>query len=204
MDQIERYLKEQDKIIRQDREKTLIALGLTQKEYAPEDENGAGYRYPKYEYHNNEKRYYREVAITVTDEEYELILSKARQVEAIRQKEEENRQKERSKARTVKMWKPVFKKPQETWEAEQDKQEDTGKSRIAQYLRMVGWGMFIVLCIVGIIMLIASGSILFLLAAVFSGGVELLWFCALAAILDHLAELTSIARNGFKYVESGK
>lgn len=95
MNKVEQFIKEQNKIILEDREKTLIALGLTEKEYAPDDKDLISiWEYPKYDYVNDEKKYYREVAIKVTDEEYALILSKAKQVEEIMAKEKQNQQNE--------------------------------------------------------------------------------------------------------------
>ena len=117
MNKVEQYIEKQNKIILEDREKTLIALGLIEKEYAPENDNRESYRYPKYDYLNGEKRYYKEVAIKVTDEEYALILSKVKQVEEIKAKEEQERQRERNKVsnRVIKKWIPVFEKPKSEW-----------------------------------------------------------------------------------------
>ena len=71
MNKVEQYLEKQNKIILEDREKTLISLGLTDKEYSPD--NIESREFPKYNYINGEKKYYKEVAIQVTDEEYALF-----------------------------------------------------------------------------------------------------------------------------------
>ena len=105
MSKLGRYLQEQDRIIREDREKTLIALGLTEKEY------GDSRQHTQWDYINGEKRYYREIAIEVTDEEYALILSKTRQVEEIQQRDKEKRKAALHAPHVpIKKWIPVFAK----------------------------------------------------------------------------------------------
>ena len=205
MNKIEMYLEKQNKIILEDREKNLIELGLTEKEYSPDGKES--YKYPKYEYLNGEKKYYREVAIKVTDEEYVLLLSKAKQVEEIKTKEELERQKERNRAsyKVIKKWIPVFEKAKSEGASlnEEDK-EDNGKSKVATVLRVVAWIIGIVAVISGIATSCGTDSILPILSTLGIGAIEMLMFYALAAVLDYLAELTSIARNGYKYTEANK
>ncbi len=205
MNKIEQYIEKQDKIILEDREKTLIALGLIEKEYSPD--NRESWQYPKYDYVNGEKKYYKEVAIRATDEEYALILSKAKQVEDIRAREEQERQKERNKTShgTIKKWIPVFEKPKsELSSPSEEKKIDDGKSKIASILRTVAWIICILSFISGIVIAFGTESVLPVLLTFGAGAMEMLMFYALASILDYLAELTSIARNGFKYNETNK
>ena len=205
MNKVEQYIEKQNKIILEDREKTLIALGLTDKEYSPD--NRESWQYSKYDYVNGEKRYYKEVAIQVTDEEYALILSKAKQVEEIKAKEEQERQREQNKVsyRVIKKWIPVFEKPKSEWSSpSEEKKVDNGRSKIASILRTVAWVMGILAFISGIIIAFGTGNFLPVLITLGAGAMEMLLFYALAAILDYLAELTSIARNGFKYTETNK
>lgn len=206
-EKVKEYLNKQDKIITEDREKTLITLGLTEKEYAPNNENRESYRYPKYDYSNGERKYYREVAMTVTDEEYLLILEKAKQVKDIKAKEDIEKQKEKNKSshKTVKKWIPIFEKPKDEWASYGEKETaDMGVSKVASILRVVAWLMGILTIISGIAISFAAENILSFLIALIVGALEMLMFYALASILDYLAELTSIARNGFKYNESNK
>lgn len=205
MDKIEQYIERQNKIILEDRENTLIALGLTEKEYSPD--NRESWKYSKYDYVNGEKRYYREVAIQVTDEEYALILSKAKQVEEIKTKEEQERQKERSKVSysVVKKWIPVFEKTKSEWSSPNEEEKvDKGRSKIASILRTVAWIIGIIAVISGIIITFGTENFSPVLITFVAGAMEMLMFYALAAVLDYLAELTSIARNGFKYNETNK
>lgn len=205
MDKITAYLEKQDAIIAEDREKTLIALGLTEREYSPDGRESR--EYSLYDYYMGEKRYYREVAIPVSDDEYALIISKAEQVEYIEEKEKLERQREREgkKRRIIRKWIPVFEKPKDdSVFADEKEQVENGKSKIASILRGVAWitGFLFVVC--GII--VADGARAFspILIFICAGALEMLMFYALAAILDYLAELTAIVRNGFKYDESNK
>ncbi len=206
MDKIAQYIQKQDKIIREDREKTLIALGLTEKEYSPN--NKESWQYPKTEYVAGEKRFYREVAMAVTDEEYALILSKAKQVEQIRLKQEQAKEREQSRqsSRTAKKWVPVFKKPASEWDSPDKKEEvETGRSKIAAIARVVAWILLGTLSVlVGVFSAVGTVNPLLLLLSLGAAAVEMLLFYALASILDYLAELTAIARNGFKYTETNK
>ncbi|MBO5935654.1 MAG: hypothetical protein J6Q94_09240 [Clostridia bacterium] len=205
MNKVEQYIEKQNKIILENRKKTLIALDLTEKEYSPD--NRESWQYPKYDYVNGEKRYYKEVAIQVTDEEYTLILSKAKQVEEIEAKEEQERQKERNKTShsIIKKWIPVFEKPKSEWSSlSEDEKVDNGRSKIASILRVVAWIIGIVAVISGVVIAFGTESIFPVLITFGVGVMEILTFYALAAILDYLSELTSIARNGYKYTETNK
>lgn len=205
MNKIEQYIEKQNKIILEDREKTLIALGLTEKEYSPDDYKS--WKYPECDYVNGEKKYYRNVAIQVTDEEYALILSKAKQVEEIKAREEQERQKEQNKVsyRVIKKWIPVFEKPKSEWSSPSEEEKvDNGRSKIASILRTVAWIIGILAFISGIVIAFGTDNFLPVLITLGAGAMEMLMFYALAAVLDYLAELTSIARNGFKYTETNK
>lgn len=205
MNKIEQYIEKQNKIISEHREKTLIALGLTERVYSPD--NRESWQYPKFDYVKGEKKYYKEVAMEVTDEEYALILSKAKEVAEIKAKEEQEQQKERNKAsyRIIKKWIPVFEKPKSEWESPSDKEKiDDGRSNVASMLRMVAWILGILSAISGIVIAFETENILPVLIALGAGAIAMLMFYALASILDYLAELTSIARNGFKYNETSK
>ena len=204
MNKLEQYLAKQDKIINDDREKTLISLGLVEKEYAPD--NKENWKYTKYDYKDGEKRYYREVAIKVTDEEYALIMQKTKQVAEIRAKEEQERQKERSRAslNVVKQCMPVFRKPKSEWQTYgEEEKADNGRSGIATLLRIVAWTLFALACIGGIILALTE-DMTWALVVLLACPIELLLFLAFASVLDHLAELTAIARNGYKYSETPK
>ncbi len=202
MNKVEEYIEKQNRIILKDREKTLISLGLIDKEYSPD--NRERWAYSKYDYVDGEKRYYKEVPIKVTDEEYELIISKAKQVEEIKTKEEQERQKEQSKTsyRVTKKWMPVFEKQKN--EGESNEEEDDGKSRIASILRIVAWLIGILSVLLGIFLAVEMEIFLPVIIAFGAGAIEMLMFYAIAAVLEYLAELTAIARNGFKYNESSK
>ena len=200
MNKIEQYIEKQNKIILEDREKTLIALGLTEKEYSPNDYKS--WKYPECDYVNGEKKYYRNIAIQVTDEEYALILSKAKQVEEIETREEQKRQKEQKKVsyRVIKKWIPVFEKPSnEKSSPSEEKKVDNGKSKVARNIRITYY-ILLAIAFIGAIILDAS----ILPYVVIGGLVEGILVEGLASILDYLAELTSIARNGYKYTETNK
>jgi len=198
MDVIEEFLSKQDKIIAEDRAKILISLGLTEREYAPDNKESR--EYPKYAYKDGEKHYYRDVAIKVTDEQWEEIIKKAKAVEEIQMREECERQKKHTQAqgKPIKKWIPIFQKPKDEFSSEGE--EETGKSKIATKLRIVAWLLGIITVIGGFI----AGKFLLILISFAVCGLELLMFYALASILDYLAELTAIAKSGIKYTESNK
>lgn len=209
MSKVEEYIKKQNKVILEDREKTLIALGLTEKEYSPDYKED--FNHKKYDFINGERRYYRDVAIKVTDEEYELIISKAKQVEAIKAKEEEKLKDAQKKKHTkvikvVKKWIPIFEKPQSKLESlfETEEKVDKGRSTIALILRVVAWITGIVALFTGIYLSIELNNALVLAITSGASAMGILLLLALAEILDRLAELTSIERNGLRYTEDAE
>ena len=204
MNKVEQYIEKQNKIILEDREKTLISLGLVDKEYSPDDFKT--YKYPEFDYVNGEKKYYRNVAIHVTDEEYSLIISKSKQVEEIKRKEEQEREKERNKVsyKIIKKWVPVFEKPKnESLFGDDKEQVDTGKSKAAKNIRITYY-VLLALAFIGAIILDVTEETNILPYVAIGGIVESVLVEGLASILDYLAELTSIARNGYKYNETTK
>jgi len=201
MTTLEKYLAKQDKIIKEDRERTLISLGLFEKEYSPDQERS--WKYDKIDYRNGEKVYYREIPISVSDEEYSLILKKAAQVEAIKAKEEEARSKEATRhfRPLVKTWVPVFQR--------QNKKDDfnnheeatkAGRSPAASSIRIFKWIIIIGLILAGIIAMLfekfwilpVSGFTASLFATILEG---------FASLLDNQAEQLAILKSGFKYLE---
>ncbi len=161
----------------------------------------------KYDYVSGEKRYYKEVAMQVTDEEYALILSKAKEVAEIKAKQEQSNRKNEigPHNRIIKKWIPIFEKPKSEWDSTSEKEKtDNGRSKIASILRAVAWILGILSVISGIVIAFGTENFLPVLITLGAGAIEMLMFYALASILDYLAELTSIARNGFKYNETNK
>ena len=203
MTSLERYFKAQDKIIAEDKEKTLIALGIVEKEYAPDGKST--YLYSKYDYIDGEKRYYREIAANISDEEYAEVLRKKELVEAIQAKERQERERKyaNQRANLVKKWVPVFEKPKSEWDDPDKKDvQPTGKSKVAAILSGLAWISLILGAISGIILLFAepiTGGIV--IGSVF---VESIFLFALAEILNNLAEQTAIMRGGMIYKETNK
>jgi hypothetical protein len=207
MGTIEAYIAKQNKIIQEDRDRTLIRLGIVEKEYSPDGSKSR--KYDKIDYVGGEQKYYREVPIQVSDEEYALILEKAEQVEAIRRKEEIEKEREQARRRTsyalTKRWLPIFEKPKSEWASEEDKSKpETGKSKIATACRVFAWLSCICLVIFGIAIAVTIKSFNLFLLRFGIAGMTLLIQYAIAEILDCLVELTAIARNGFKYSETNK
>jgi hypothetical protein len=169
MNKVEQYIEEQNKIIQEDKEQTLIALGLVEKEYSPYENYDSDY--PEYEFVDGKSRYYRLVAIKVTDEEYERVLSKKRQAKQI-------------------------KKELEILNNE-DCDANNYKSPAAKVLRIVYYILFVV-AIIGALILNSKEEINIIPYVIIGGIVEMVFVEALASILDYLAELTYIARNNNK------
>lgn len=167
MTAFERFIKEQDK------EQTLIALGLTEREYAP---NGVGnWQYDKSDYLNGIRRYYREVAIKVSDEEYSVILEKAKAVAEIKKKRE---------SALASKNEPAY-------------AEDTS-SKVATVLRYIVGITSVIVVITALILFgeeytAALGGII--LGAVLLEGVLLV---ALAEILDRLSEISYYTKRTMK------
>lgn len=202
MTAVEMYLAKQDRIIMKDKQKTLIALGLTRKEYSPD--NIKTREYDKYDYQDGEKHYYKEVAIEVSDEEYAQILEKAAQVEAIKAKEAQKRNGNNT-YKVTKQWIPVFKKPvdEHALSDEKDKVE-TGKSKAAKSIRIMKWIIAAVAVVYAIILSVDAESFMPILVAAFSVALEMTLFEGFASILDYQAEQLAILRNGYKYNETTK
>ena len=205
MNQLEKFLSKQNETIREDREKTLIALGLIEKEYSPDGKES--YRYPKCDYIGGEKKYYREVAINVTDEEWAQILSVTKQVEEIERRKEAEREKDRNRSayRVVKKWIPVFSKPKDTtFSSSTNEEPETGKSHVATVVKLTAWLIGIIGIIGGIIAGVSIESFTVAMLCILGAAVEIILASALADIMNNLAELTTIARNGFKYNETNE
>ena len=196
---VEQLIKKLDATIIDDREKVLIELGLTEKEYSPDGEKS--YKYDLCDYVNGKKCYYREIAMTISDEEYELILSKLAQVNEIRSKEEARKRKkqEQSHNSLTKKWIPVFSKSIDPLDEENNAPE-TGKSKFATVIRIIAF----IIGIVGIICGIITGNILYIIISIISSVIGFVIFFALAEILDGFAELNAIVSNGFKFSEEKK
>lgn len=201
MNKVEQYLQKCDKLISEDREKTLISLGLTEKEYSPDFKESREYK--KCDYVNGEKRYYKDVAISVSDEEYELIISKAKTVQEIRDREA---QKSASVSKTSVVVKknlsPIFKLKKYDNPTNDPESEDDGTSGVAYILRIVAWILMILTAITGLVALFEDG--LTGIVVIGAGLMEMLILYALAAALDYLAEIAATLRNGFKFTDTKK
>ncbi len=200
MTKLQSFLKTQDDIIAADRAQTLVALGLTEKEYAPD--NLPSREYPQEEWVDGEKRYYREVAISVTDEEYAQILAKTAAVEAIRKKNATEQAKKRP-AKTEKQWLPIFKLPEQRDENGRPiVLEETGKCKLAFLLRVLALAILAVGLISGLVLL--SENVFSFLTTAIATVVEVLLLYAVAEILDYLATLSAVAKQGYHYRETTK
>ena len=200
-DKVKKYLDGQDSIIEKYKEKKLIELGLTEKEYAPE--NQGSYIYNKSEIVDGEKRYYRYVAIKVTDEEYELILQKEKQIDEIYESENKKMQREGiiSEKKRDKKWVPVYELPVDEGSETADAGYKDGKSTCANVLRIFAWIIMLIVGIGGIISGLDAEDFLITLACFVAGGINMTIMFAIAEVLDRLAEISAIARNGMKYKE---
>ena len=194
MNKVEEFIEKQDKIIKEARDKTLIELGLFEKEYAPDGKES--YLYPKRDYGN---RYYREVAISVTDEEFNIILEKVEKVKGIKAKNEAMRESRHHKGRIVKRWLPIFAKAKDSNNNGGEEEHDDGISKKATIIRIVYY-LLVVLA------LFASGFLnedfkmgwLYVLIGGVAGALPIE---GMISILDYLAELLAIMRSGYKYSE---
>lgn len=203
MGTIESYIEQQDKIISEYREKTLISLGLCEKEYAPDNTYSA--KYPQYDYKNGEKSYYRDVAIKVTDEQWAEIIEKAQAVQKIKEQEEREAEQNRRQPtyQIIKKWIPVFEFPKPTYPLEEENsKQNEGKSNFARTLKIIAILLGIACIVAGCIFMGITGGIEWIFIGVISAVVTALPFIALGEILDYLAELSAIARNGYKYKEA--
>ena len=193
MSKISEFLQKQDDLIAADREKTLIALGLFEKEYSP---NGRFSRlYTKYDVVDGEKRYYREVAITVTEEEWQAIAEKAKTVSEIRAREEEAEKQARMEM--AKKYAVTDDKilPNLTSE-EMEKDKKKSRSGLSFPMRMMSFVLALLYVIGGIIAWCDGYEDQFL-NYITNAVLNFLVFYALAEILDRLAAITAHLQNGF-------
>ena len=171
MTAVERYVQEQNKIIAKDKIETLTALGIVEKEYSP---NGlwSGV-YNKSEIVNGEKKYFREVAAKVTDEEYVLILQKATQVQEIQLKREKKRI-----------------EVADSYDTAEDRE-----SSLAKKLRIASWLICITAIIGAIIITMKTENLAVFIGVLLLAVIELLLCYSLAEILDHLKEIAYYTRK---------
>ena len=191
MDKIEEYLEKQRKVILEDREETLISLGLFEKEYSP---NGKyHYQYKEYDLADGEKRYYRKKALPVTEEQWAEIVSLHEKTSEIQARKEQEREKRSKYSVSVptKKWIPVFVKNEEGRE---------GKSQIAKVIRVIAIVFAILGGCIGVIEIFDE----FFVGIVMLTGVvvSVLLLLAVSEILSYSAELLAIAREGVKFSES--
>ena len=177
MGTIESYFSKQNKIIKENRDKTLIKLGIIEKEYSPD--GNKSWKYDKIDYVGGEQMYYREIPMNVSDEEYALIIEKAEQVEAIQQREELEKEREQARQKSTylitKRWLPIFEKPKSEWLSSEDKNKpETGKSIVAMLLRVVAWISCICLVIFGIASAISTETFVIFILYLGIGGMTLL------------------------------
>lgn len=196
-DQVKKYIEAQRSIIERDKEKRLIELGVTEKEYAPD--NQRSYTYDMCEEVDGEKKYYRIVAAKVTDEEYAEILENDRQIDLIFAREKEKEASLNAPGEEEKKWVPVYELPSGEENTTSAERYSQGKSTCAATLRVLAWILFIVVSIIGLITGADVGEGWMTFVCIGAGLLNMLFFYALAEILDRLAELTAIARNGIKY-----
>ena len=182
MKSVKQFLEEQDAIIKKDREKTLVELGLTEKVCSPENKKSP--EYPKYEYKNGQKVYYKTVAIDVTDEEYELIITKANQVKAIREKGKNTK--------AARKLTPLFKSG--------TKNSDNSR-KLAKIYRIFAILAAIAATIVGIAYGIMMDFFPITLAGIAAGALMTIAPLAAANLLESNAELLSILHEGGVYTE---
>ena len=76
-----------------------------------------------------------------------------------------------------------------------------GKSTCAKVLRIFAWLTMVIVAIVGIMLGLDTENFLITLACWVGGGVNMTIMFAIAEVLDRLAEISAIARNGMKYKE---
>ncbi len=195
-DQVKKYIEAQRSIIERDKEKRLIEFGVTEKEYAPD--NQRSYTYDMCEEVDGETKYYRIVAAKVTDEEYAEILENDRQIDLIFAREKEKEASLNAPGEEEKKWVPVYELPSGE-DKDTERGYKKGKSSCATTLRVLAWIIFIVVSIVGLITGVDADEGWITFVCIGSGLLNMLFFYALAEILDRLAELTAIARNGIKY-----
>lgn len=186
MDKIEKYLEKQNKIILEDREKVLISLGLFEKEYAPDGKES--YQYMEYDYINGQKKYYRPIPINVTDEEWEQIITKRKQVEEIKERNWKEEYQKSQYSIVKKILPAIGREPKEI-------QNSAGT--LALYV--MAW-------VIGITILICGMNFVYegyeFLVALVIGSLQIIILHTLARILEYLAEIVSILRTGFIYTET--
>lgn len=202
MDRIEEYLMQQDKIIMEERQRVLIALGLTEKEYSPYGIKT--YEYSQCEYVDGKPQYYRLVAMKVTDEEWAQIIAKAEQVETINKRNEERKLIEQKKKQTklIRKIAPIFKKEikpsifSELGLSEKKEKVDTevGKSKWGGSIRIFAWIILVAGILCFVFMDVESEVQIAVYLCAFGTWAVLMGF---AGILDYLAEITAILRGGF-------
>ena len=197
-DKVKKYLDGQNSIIERYKEKKLIELGLTEKEYAPD--NQSSYIYNKSEIVDGEKRYFRYVAIKVTDDEYEQIIAKEKQIDAIYESENKRMQREgiKSEKKIDKKWVPVYELPVDEGSETADARYKDGKSTCATALRVFAWLIMIGAIVAGLIVGIDLDEFWITMVCCVAGGLNMTIMFAIAEILDRLAEISAIARNGIK------
>lgn len=88
--------------------------------------------------------------------------------------------------------------------AKEEQKEDDGRSKLARNLRVGTWILNIFAIIIGIVGAIQTESIFAILVSLGAVSIQTFVYTVLAAILDYLAEITSIARNGYKYTETNR
>ena len=163
----ERYIEKQNRIIEQDKEETLIALGIVEIEYSPNGEKSEVY--DKFVLVDGKKVFCKIKAANVSDEEYALILEKRRQVAEIQKNNAKNK-------------------------AAMEKDDQTGGTWVAAFIRLVCTILIVVAAYAIHSLFAEENQVLgWILIGVSIVGILLLY--AIAEMLDRLNEIAYNTRK---------
>lgn len=198
---VQDFLTAQDKELQKDREKKLLELGIVKKVYSPDGKKT--YEYDKCDYLNGEQRYYKEVALEVSDSEWLAIQERVKAISEIEEEEKAiYKQKEEERQRNlVKSILPNFVYKDDSLFGEE--KEESGKSKIAKTLRIIAWIVGIIEFI-GAIVLFKQLGILAIVGGVISIVPFMVICYAAAAALDYLARISATLQGGYKVTKTNK
>ncbi|MCD8049431.1 MAG: hypothetical protein LUG52_07515 [Clostridia bacterium] len=170
-EKLEKCLRDKDEVILNERNRVLINLNLTEREMSPKDYKTSDC--PKVAYVNGAEKYYREVPIKITDEEWELLQSKLRKVAEI----------EKSKKVIPKPKHPSSLSP-----------ISGGENTISAVLIGVAVTLAIITAAMGIIVAVIMESAALFFAFALSAAFQTLPYFAFAEIIKSLTQI----RDGFE------
>lgn len=172
------FMEKQENIIKQEKEKVLIELGLCEKEYSPDGMYSS--KFTEKEEREDGKVYFRYIVPEITDEEWEKICKNIDDIDKLNN----IKQKAKEISNIPSNYNVNFKEI-----------EINGKSWIASIIQIIAW----ICAVIGLVCVLIScgniSSIPYLIASIVAIAIFMVSVYAFCAVLNYLAEICNTLKS---------